>query len=326
MSDPPHPSSPVSKHPPSHTSPEVPSTSGHGAPEADPVPREARLQILQGQRDGLAETTPQQIAVLQGDVTDVDAITRGTATVAADVINEASSALVRIDVVALVSEHGQTIRYPRFRARYLLDLLFALVDSQESQTARGNAWADAQATLAQAFEAARGVRNSLLFGLEQATSGKPTLAAEVTRTRGRGGRPVAMSASLEALASLVKRWLADNERALALTAGGVSADDVTLARAAAATLEKARRGVHEFPAAGRDLPGTNLIEGRFMTELTRLYRALEVHQGVVPGLPRMPLGETLRRELRRAQAQESDLEAEDEPAPTPTPDPTLSAP
>ena len=69
----------------------------------------------------------------------------------------------------------------------------------------------------------------------------------------------------------------------------------------------------------RDLPHTNLIEGRLMIELSRLYRALEAHQGILAALPRLPLGDTLRRELRRVESEDDTLS---DPLPEPEPTPT----
>ncbi len=288
---------------------------------ADPMPREARLQILQGQRAGLPDTTGSQLHAIQGDITDADAIARGTATVAAEVINEVSSALVRIKVVALVSEHGTKIRYPKFRVRYLLDQLFGLVAAQEVQSTQGNAWAQAQDALVLAVADARTVRNSLIFGLEQATDAHPVFASDFARVRGKATRPEMISASLDRLATELDAWLLDPERVGILEAGCVGPADVTAARNAATSLERARRRVHEFPAASRDLPGTNLVEGRLMIELTRLHRALELHQGVIAGLPRLPLGDTLRREMRRVLAEDEsqpDPLPEGDPKPVPT--------
>jgi len=293
--------------------------------ETETAPREARLQILQGQRAGLAENTPAQIRALHGDITDADAIARGTATVAAEVIDEVSSALVRVNVVALISAHGAKIRYPKFRVRYLLDHLFLLVDAQTLQTTNGSAWAQAQDALVLEITHARAVRNSLLFGLKQAALPHKAFATEVARAQGRATRPELVSASLDTLATRVEEWLSDPTRVDILEAGSIGPDDVIAARAAAANLETARRRVHEFPASSRDLPGTNLVEGRLMIELTRLYRALEVHQGIVAGLPRLPLGDTLRRELRRVLA-EDDTETDTDLDPKPAPDPIPSDP
>jgi len=286
--------------------------------ETERMPREARLHILQGQRAGLAELTAAQIHALQGDVTDADAIARGTATVAAEVVDEVSSALVRVDFVALVSARGDAMRYPKFRARYLLDLLFELVRAHEAQSSQGSAWMNAQDALAREVLGARAVRNSLLFGLRQAAQPSAAFAADVARIQGRATRPELLSASLTQLARHVADWLADPARAPILEAGAVGPADVTAANAAATSLEAARQRVYTFPAASRDLPHTNLVEGRLMIELSRLYRALEAHQGILAALPRLPLGDTLRRELRRV-ASEDDTLSDPLPEPEPTP-------
>lgn len=290
------------------------------SPSAEP-PEEARLQMLDGQRRGMPAVPAEVVALLEEGVSDAEAIARGSETTASDVIHEVSSALVRVNVVALVSQHGKALRYPKFRVRYLLDRVFDLVAAQSSQANRAGAWALAQERLAGRIREARALRNSLLHGLGRITRRRPEARQELRTARGTARHPAALAASLRGLARLIEGWLSDPTRAVLLTLGDFDATDATAARDTAAVLERANREVHEFPAAARDLPGTNLVEGRLMLELAELHRALETHQGIIAGLPRLPLGDILRRQLRDITAETAEPDPDTDPLPEPSPAP-----
>lgn len=195
--------------------------------------------------------------------------------------------LVRVDFVALVSARGDAMRYPKFRARYLLDLLFELVRSPRGSVFAGQRVDQGPGRPRAEVLGARAVRNSSLFGLRQAAQPHAAFAADVARIQGRATRAELLFASLTQLARHVADWLADPARAPILEAGAVGPADVTAANAAATSLEAARQRVYTFPAASRDLPHTNLVEGH-RSEPPRLYRALETHQGILAALPRLP--------------------------------------
>ncbi len=287
------------------------------SPSAEP-PEEARLQMLDGERRGMPAVPAETVALLEEGVSDAEAIARGSETTASDVIHEVSSALVRVNVVALVSQHGKALHYPKFRVRYLLDRLMDLVAVQSSQANRAGAWALAQERLAGRIREARALRNGLLHGLGRVTRNRPEARQELRTARGSVRHPSGMAASLRGLARLIEGWLTDPARAPLLMLGDLDANDAQAARAAATALEQANREVYEFPAAARDLPGTNLLEGRLMLELAELHRALETHQGVIAGLPRLPLGDTLRRQLRNITTETAEPDPDADPEPTPT--------
>lgn len=260
--------------------------------------RDGLLQILRGWHEGLAPLSPSQKRALVGTVSDVDAIARGTLTSAHDVLSETANGLVRVKAVALVSAHSRPLRYAKYRMRYLLDLLFELREAVDDQTMRTNAWVLAQDRLAREIDGARTVRMGMLNGLARVVRLHDDVAQEVANARGQADHAPAIAASLEALAGLIEAWEADADKLVLLESVGLEGMAVE-ARAVAASLEAARRAVNEFSATRRDRASTNLIEGRLMTELQEFYRALEEGQGVIAGLPRLPLGDTLRRAFGR---------------------------
>ncbi len=276
----------------------------------------SRMQILDGWRRGMPEVPGETVSLLQGDLTDADAIVRGTATLSGEVIDETSNTLVRAEIVSVVSANEKALRYPKFRVRYLLDLLFALDEAHSMQSRANTAWSLAQEKLIEATRAGRLVRTDLSGGLNRATEGHRQALAELRENRGSAGGPGEIAASLRSMAQLVEDWLANTDRSALLRLAAVDADDVHTAREAAAFLETATRDLLAFPASARDVPSTNLIEGRLMFELAQLHRALEDKQGILAGLPRLMLGNTLRRELRRV----TDPEAEAETSPKPDPE------
>lgn len=293
------------------------------SPAPEPAPtRDGYLRIVRGWQNGMAELSPAHLAALEGELTDEAAMIRGATTSAADVLDESLNALVRLDVVAVVSAHARAMHFGKMRVRYIFDKVDELYGVVQAQLAQGSAWSVAQAKLERVTDDGRAVRNSLLQGFERLVRRFPSLETDVLEARGNSKNPPTVSASLDALATLLESWLHDPKFAPRLETVAFGADDVREARAAMETIEAQRIVASQSPAAPRDLPATNVIEGRLMHELHELYRALEEGRVAVPTLPQMVLGNTLRRVF--AQIRGTPLPAQPDPAAEPKPEPSPS--
>jgi len=279
---------------------------------------------VRGWQNGMAELSPAHLAALEGEFSDEAAMIRGATTSAADVLDESLNALVRLNVVAVVSAHERAMHFGKMRVRYIFDRVDELHGVVQAQQAQGSAWSIAQAKLDRVTDDGRAVRNSLLEGFERLVRRFPSLETDVLESRGTSKDASAVSASLDALATLLETWLHNPEFAPRLETVAFGADDVREARAAIETIEAQRIVASQNLAAPRDLPATNVIEGRLMHEMHELYRALEDGRATVPTLPRMVLGNTLRRVF--GQIRGTPLPAEPDPATEPKPEPILPSP
>lgn len=257
--------------------------------------RDGYLRILQEKHDGLAPLTEAQRAVLDGDITAEAALSRGAATVAAEVLDEAINALVRLDVVAVVAAHEKAMRYAKFRVRYVLGLVFQLHEAVQAQRAQADTWSDTRQELERRTELGRAVRTGLVNGLDRVVRKHEDLTPKLSRARGGTRDAAEVSTSLTSLADLLEAWLADPRLTVAMASVALDANDVADARAHAASIEAQRIVDGQTLAAPRDLPPTNLLEGRLVHELNELYRALHEGRASVPRLPTLVLGDTLRR-------------------------------
>ncbi len=315
-------SSPPPDDPPSNIPSIVELPPPDSAPASTLAPyRDGYLRIVRGWYEGLADLTPDHVAAVEGEISDEAAMVRGTTTSASDVLDESLNALVRLDVVAVVSAHAKPMRYGKFRVRYIFDKLFQLEGAVLAQRAQASSWSLAQSELERVTGQGRIVRTKLLQGFERLLRRYPSLTATLTESRGGSKDAPLVSASLESLAALLDAWLQLPDFALRLESVSFGADDLAEARKAMEAIEAQRIRAAQSPAASRDLPATNVIEGRLMTELHELYRALHDGRDTVPTLPRMVLGNTLRRVF--VQLRGAPLPDEPEPKPEPEPPPSV---
>jgi hypothetical protein len=166
------------------------------SPAPEPAPtRDGYLRIVRGWQHGMAELSPAHLAALEGELTDEAAMIRGATTSAADVLDESLNALVRLDVVAVVSAHARAMHFGKMRVRYIFDKVDELYGVVQAQLAQGSAWSVAQAKLERVTDDGRAVRNSLLQGFERLVRRFPSLETDVQEARGNSKNPPTVSAS-----------------------------------------------------------------------------------------------------------------------------------
>ncbi len=261
--------------------------------------RAAHLQQVIAWRAQLSTLRPVQKRLLEGALRDVEALARGAETSAEDVLLETLTALVRVDVLALVSTHARAMHYATPRLRYLLDLLVGLDEATRAQQAQAAAWTDAQRALTLRHAEARALRNELLAALDTAVEYLPEVAPRLADVRGASALEHQTIASLQGIARQVETWLASPDEAEMLALVHVDASDAAEARRMAASLDAALLTATSNSAAPRDLPPTNVLEGRLMVELAALARSLDRARARNPTLPRLVLGNSLLRGLGR---------------------------
>ncbi len=175
-------------------------------PGPRPAPtRDGYLRIVRGWQHGMAELSPAHLAALEGELTRRSGhdprrhhLGRGCAP------DESLNALVRLDVVAVVSAHARAMHFGKMRVRYIFDKVDELYGVVQAQLAQGSAWSVAQAAGTSITDDGRAVRNSLLQGFERLVRRFPSLETDVQEARGNSKNPPTVSASLDALATLLE--------------------------------------------------------------------------------------------------------------------------
>jgi len=261
--------------------------------------RDGYLRLLHGWWSGLAPLLPVYRTLLEGRLTPEEALSKGSETSAREVLDESLNALARLSVVEVVSAHEADMHYGKPRLRYLFDNVFALHEAVQQQTLQANAWSERKAELAQAVAEGRVARNRLLDGFARVINLLPELQTEFANNRGLTDSPEALSTSLATLSTLLERWLRNPNIVPALELSLFGWNHVSAAQTAADAIEEARSTSVEATSAPRDLPATNILEGRLVTELHELHKALRAAQALNPTVPSMVLGNTLRRVFGR---------------------------
>ena len=288
------------------------------APSAASTARIERSQLL-GLLSSLPSLSDVQRGAFRAQFDDETCRALGATTRAALVELEAMR-FARLAHGFLTGPRASAVRYTPARLAWALECLGALVDAREADVAARGKVQATQRGRTLAAERATSLAGELSLSLQDAAVGDADRARELTDARALVTPTDDAPALLDALATVLERWLGRNDPALtALLEGyGLSAADVRAARDAAATLRAERNRAQGTGNASTDGPAVNVREGRVLYEL-RLLRKLFHRASDRLGDPEIPRFNPSPA-LRRVFTDDRKGAGEDPVTPVPSPD------
>lgn len=221
----------------------------------------------------------------------------GADTRAVEVLPEAREAFT--SAVETITEHGATLRYLPTRLRYAMDVVGELERQFAVQSEREKGGKGRTSAVVLAETEAKAAREALVVGLGPVMSAGGSSAVEGFESARGNLDTKDVLLSLTELIAIGRAWVnsKDEVRVALVEHQGVTSGALTGFDAVAAALAAARDASSAGGAAvGRDLPATNVLEGRVLFEVKALYEAIESNRkSTAIALPKV--GATLRRAL-----------------------------